>query len=145
MNTPLPLAFYRDLADDVGGCAFLAVIEGQMAGIMWGYDRNRRWGALRIGPGDVEVCDLFIIEQFRGRGLAKALLIEACRCYRERGFARAYGYIRSDNAPSLRACQAAGFRKVGKVWGPKLFGSRFVTVAKPEPCAGRSGDYWSRS
>ena len=136
LNVPLPLAFYRDLADGVGGCAFLAVIEGQMAGVAWGYDQNRPMSSLRIGPGDVEVCDVFTIEQFRGRGVAKALLSEACRCYRERGFARAYATIRSDNTPSLRAFQAAGFRKVGKVSGRKLFGSRFVTVAKPEPSVG---------
>jgi ribosomal protein S18 acetylase RimI-like enzyme len=135
-NMRLPLAFYRDLADDVGACAFLALIEGQMAGIAWGFDRNRPLSSLRMGPGDVEICDVYTLDQFRGRGVAKALLCEACRCYRDRGFARVYATIRSDNTPSLRAFQAAGFKKVGKVSGRKLFGSRFVTVDKLEPRAG---------
>jgi ribosomal protein S18 acetylase RimI-like enzyme len=130
MNSPLPLAFYRDLADDVGGCAFLAVMDGEMAGIAWGYDQNRPTSSLRIGRGDVEVCDVYTLDQFRGRGVAKALLTEACLCYRERGFARAYATIRDDNTPSLRAFQAAGFRRVAKVSGRKLFGTRFVTESR---------------
>ncbi len=130
LNTSLPLAFYRDLADGVGGCAFLAVIDGEIAGIAWGYGRNRPLGSLRIGPGDVEVCDVYTLDQFRGRGVAKALLFEACQSYREGGFRRAYATIRDDNTPSLRAFQSAGFRKVGKVSGRKLFGSRFVTESR---------------
>jgi ribosomal protein S18 acetylase RimI-like enzyme len=123
----LPLSFHRDLVGDAGGCCFLAVIEGRMAGVLWAYEHNRPSGRLRLGAGDVEICDLYTLDEFRGRGVAKALIAEACRRFRDRGFARVYTYLRPDNVASCRAIQAFGFRKVGSLVRPVLFRRRYVT------------------
>jgi len=129
----LPLSFHRDLVGDAGGCCFLAVIEGRMAGVLWAYDHNRPSGSLRLGAGEVEICDLYTLNEFRGRGVAKALISEACRWFRDRGFARICTYLRPDNTASCRTIQAFGFRKVGSLIRPVLFRRRYVTDLRSGP------------
>jgi O-antigen/teichoic acid export membrane protein/ribosomal protein S18 acetylase RimI-like enzyme len=131
----VPISFQRDLVGDAGATCFLALIEERMAGVLWTYDHTRPSGSLRLGAGEVELCDLCTLKEFRGRGVAKALIIEACRRFRDRGFARAYTYLRPDNVASCRAFQAAGFRKVGSLIRPVLFRRRYVT----DPGSGHRG------
>ncbi len=105
----LPLPFDRDKISKVD--TFLwAKIDARVVGIVW-------WKAggqmIRLDAQEGEIFDVLTLPEFRGRGLAKALVEAACRELRRHQIQRAYAAIRPDNAPSRRAFEAVNFQLIG--------------------------------
>ena len=122
----LPVEFFRDEVDGIESC-FLACIGGRPAAIAWTYDHTKPGHFLRMSQGDAEIRSVYSLAEFRGRGLAKAVVAAACRSLSHDRLQNVYAVIDSRNEPSLKAFRSAGFTKVGELRRPPLFGPRFVT------------------
>ena len=74
-------------------------------------------GLKRLPDGACEIKRMFVVEQARGRGVARALLEELERIARELG----YGVVRLDTGPrqqrSQRMYERAGYRRIGNFNG----------------------------
>ncbi len=120
--------FYRDVADSTGTC-LLALIDGHLAGIAWIYDLKSPGHFLRMSSADVELRSIYTCPEFRGLGVAKALIGEACVSLKSQGFRRMFAVIHQSNRPSQRAFQASGFLKIAELSRPAIFGPRFITAS----------------
>lgn len=124
----LPVEFYRDEVDGIESC-FLACISGRPAAIAWSYDQTKPAHFLRMSPGDAEIRSVYSLAEFRGRGLAKAVIAAACHSLFHDGFQHIYAVIHFRNEASLRAFRSIGFTRVAELRRPALFGPRYVTKA----------------
>lgn len=122
----LPVEFYRDEIDGIESC-FLACIGGRPAAIAWSYDYAKPAHFLRMSPGEAEIRSVYSLAEFRGRGLAKAVVAAACRSLFHDGFQHIYAVIHFRNEASLRAFRSIGFTRVAELTRPALFGPRYVT------------------
>ena len=125
--TNLPVEFYRDEIDGIESC-FLARIDNRPAAIAWSYDHTRPAHFLRMKPGDVEIRSVYSLDEFRGRGLAKAVIGSACNSLLRDGIRNIYAVIHFRNEASLRAFRSAHFTKLAELHRPPIFGPRFVTA-----------------
>jgi ribosomal protein S18 acetylase RimI-like enzyme len=116
--------YFRDDANRAKRC-FFAVVEGRLAGIVWVLDARHPSRVIALGPADVELAFLFVEPEFRGAGIARALIQEACRALPEQGASGIYAIIEEHNAPSQKAFLASGFEHIAAVRRPLLFGSRY--------------------
>lgn len=123
----LPVEFYRDEIDGIQTC-FLARIDGRPAAIAWSYDHTRPAHFLRMSPGDAEIRSVYSLDEFRGRGLAKAVIGTACNSLLRDGIRNIYAVIHFRNEASLHAFRSTGFAKVAELRRPPIFWSRFVTA-----------------
>jgi lipid II:glycine glycyltransferase (peptidoglycan interpeptide bridge formation enzyme)/RimJ/RimL family protein N-acetyltransferase len=126
-RTNLPVEFYRDVGEEVQTCAF-AKLDERLAAIAWGYDSKRPGHFLRMCHGDAEIRSVYTLTEFRGRGIAKAIVREAFNWFWEHGADRIYAVIHRDNIPSIRAFESLGFVKVGELKRPALFGPRYISA-----------------
>ena len=122
----LPVEFYRDEIDNMQSC-FLACVGGQPAAIAWSYDRGKPAYFLRMSSGDTEIRSVYSLPEFRGRGLAKTVIVAACESLAREGYRRIYAVIHFRNEASQRAFQSVGFSKVAELDRPPIFGPRYVT------------------
>lgn len=120
----LPVAFLRDRIDGAGACT-VALADGKLAGIAWAYGYLQPGHFLRLRPHDFEIRSIYALDEFRGRGIGKALVTEAARNLEGNGCARIYAVIHYQNAPSQRAFAAAGFARVAQIQRPALFGPKY--------------------
>lgn len=123
----LPVEFYRDEIDNIQSC-FFTCADGRPAAIAWSYDHTKPAHFLRMSPGDAEIRSVYSLAEFRGRGLAKAVIASACDSLRRDGFQNIYAVIHFRNEASSRAFRSIGFTKAGELRRPPLFGPRFVTA-----------------
>lgn len=123
----LPVEFYRDEIDNIQSC-FFACADGRLAAIAWSYDHTKPAHFLRMSPGDAEIRSVYSLAEFRGRGLAKAVIARACDSLRRDGFQNIYAVIHFRNEASSRAFRSIGFTKDAELRRPPLFGPRFVTA-----------------
>ncbi len=126
-SSNLPIEFYRDEIDNIQSC-FLACIGTHPAAIAWPYDHTRPVYFLRMFPEDAEIRHVHSLAQFRGRGLAKAVIGLACGSLFRDGVRNAYAVIRVRNEPSREAFRSCGFVKIAEVRRSPLFGPRFITA-----------------
>lgn len=127
-STPgLPIEFYRDEIDDAEWCS-LACYDGRLAAIAWPYNHTKPGHFLGMRLGEAEIRSVYSLFQFRGHGLAKAVIAAACDALRRHGVRDLYAVIHFRNEASQRAFRSAGFTKVGELRRPPLFGPRFVTA-----------------
>lgn len=125
----LPVEFYRDQVDAIERC-FLACVGNRPAAIAWAYDHSKPAHFLRMSPGDAEIRSVYSLAEFRGRGLAKAVILAACRSLFHDGFQNIYAVIHFRNEASRRAFQSVGFTKVAELGRPPLFGPRYLTAER---------------
>ena len=64
---------------------------------------------IELAAGDVYGSDLFLLEQHRGGGLASELLYRIESVLRDRGYARIWGYVASDNRPARWIYSTRGY------------------------------------
>jgi GNAT superfamily N-acetyltransferase len=135
-NPGLPADFYRDRVLAVQSCV-IGVVDGCLAGIGWAYDHTHTGRFLRMRPGDVELRSVYSLPEYRGRGVAKAVIRGACWWLRNQGFKRIYAVIHPNNFASSRAFAAVGFRKTGQLHRPALFGPHYLAEeGRPESWSG---------
>jgi GNAT superfamily N-acetyltransferase len=101
-----------------GHRGFLARLDGEVAGYYWwaGGDHPDvdRLG-IRLADGDVYGFDFFLAEEHRGEGRAVEFLHGIETRLREHGYARLWGYVRSDNRPARWLYSMRGYEAVGGV------------------------------
>lgn len=122
----MPVEFYRDEVDNIISC-FLACVGGRPAAVAWSYDHAKPAHFLRMSPGDAEIRSVYSLPEFRGRGLAKTVIVAACHSLFHDGLQNIYAVIHFRNEASQRAFQSVGFSKVAELNRPPIFGPRYVT------------------
>jgi ribosomal protein S18 acetylase RimI-like enzyme len=126
--------YFRDEARRAAR-GFFALADGQLAGVVWILDTRYPSRVIRLGPSDVELAFLYVENEFRGRGIARALIQEACRVLPHEGVTAIYSIIEEHNVPSQKAFLASGFQRIAALRRPLLFGPRFHTTADRMPSA----------
>jgi len=103
-------AAYEALVNDVDATPFLAVADGEAAGLI--VHRLRR----RLNHATFEgwVSDLFVREPFRGRGIGRALLASAVAEWRLRGGHQVQLEVSYERTAARALYEAAGFENQGK-------------------------------
>ena len=130
----LPVEFYRDEVDNIQSC-FFACAGGRPAAIAWAYDHTKPAHFLRMSPGDAEIRSVYSLPEFRGRGLAKTVIVAACESLTRGGYRRIYAVIHFRNEASQRAFRSVGFSRVAELNRPPIFGPRYVTeTGRTESC-----------
>ena len=104
-----PEAFEDELADP--RFAFrLAEDDGRLAG----FAKLGPDDLPGASPGSIELYQLYVLEQWKGRGIAAALMDWAIAAARERGAAQLRLTVYIDNHRARRFYQRYGFEEVGK-------------------------------
>lgn len=119
-----PTQCFRDVIDGVSA-ASVALVNGDMAGIIWIYRCGDYSRMFRLGPTDAELNHGTILPAYRGRGLFAAILSHACAWLAAGGFRRVYAAVHVDNRRSLRAFRSAGFVDFARRTNLFLFRPRF--------------------
>ena len=103
-------ARFESLVNDVDATPFLAIADDEPAGFI-GFRFRRR---LNHATFEGWVSDLFVREQFRGRGVGRALLGAAIAEWRLRGGHQVMLEVGSERAAARALYEAAGFVNQGK-------------------------------
>jgi GNAT superfamily N-acetyltransferase len=103
----------RTMEEDPDAWVLGGYIGGQHAATCWiwwadRYQRERGW--LPLKNDEAKLVHIETKPNFRGRGVAGALLQEAHLGMRKRGFVRLWARIWHNNAPSVRVFLKAGWR-----------------------------------
>jgi len=130
----LPIEFSRDLAENPRGCVFASTPESAV-GVAWLYDHTKPGPFLAMAPGDVVLRQLYVLEQFRGKGVATAIVRAASMWCRQLGFLKMYAVVRSYNKPSEAAFKNVGFRQVAQLLRPTFRGARHVSSTRSNASA----------
>lgn len=85
-----------------------------------------------LGKGGIYVEDLFILPDYRGKGLGKALLSEICTLAKERGCGRVDWACLRSNEPGLRFYHSLNAVPQNEWLGFRLTGAALDTMAKKE-------------
>lgn len=108
--------FAADL--DHGRRGFVARLDGKVAGFYWWADRDHPHLeplGIRLEDGDVYGYDFYVAEEHRGEGRAVEFLHGIETRLRNHGYARIWGYVRSDNRPARWLYAMRGYEAVGHV------------------------------
>jgi ribosomal protein S18 acetylase RimI-like enzyme len=116
--------YFRDQAKRADRC-FFALIGEKLAGIVWVLDEQHPSRVIHLGAGEVELAFLYVEDEFRGRGIARSLIQEACRALPQQGVSAVFSIIEQHNTASQKAFLASGFQRVAELHRPLLFGRRY--------------------
>jgi GNAT superfamily N-acetyltransferase len=104
------LDFAEKKVADSGGSKLVAEIDGRVVGHMF-LTWERHGACVREDATDYGyVAELFVREDVRGRGIGRALLLEAERLTKERGLDHMMLGVVSGNAIAERAYERFGFK-----------------------------------
>jgi ribosomal protein S18 acetylase RimI-like enzyme len=123
----LSAEFYRDEANRCKLC-FFTCLDGQPAGILWVLDTRYPSRIIDLQQGEVELAFVHVEQQFRRRGVAKALIRKSCRALLDSGVHTIYAVIEEDNAASQGAFQVCGFEKIDTLRRSALLGRPYRTA-----------------
>lgn len=87
----------------------VAIVDGEVAGYLYGTVEPRDWNLLLDEHGMVH--DLVVDERFRGRGVARALLGEGMARLEAMGAPRIVLHTALGNAPAQALFESLGFRR----------------------------------
>lgn len=121
---PGPYAF-EALVNDVDATPFLAIADGEPAGIIDFRFRRR----LNHATFEGWVGDLRVVEAHRGRGIGRALLAAAVAEWRLRGGHQVEVELRRDEVAAFGLFEAAGFISMGKFFEIAPVARRGIEVA----------------
>jgi len=120
---PKPLqAGFETLVNDVDAAPFLAIADGEAAGFI-GFRFRRR---LNHATFEGWVSDLFVREQFRGRGIGRALLGAAIAEWRLRGGHQVMLEVGNERTAARALYEALGFANQGKYFEIGPIGTRDI-------------------
>jgi len=107
--------------DAAGGCFLVARCGEAMAGC----------GAFRaLGRDTVEIKRLYVRTEFRGRGIAGALLAALEQEARRRGHSRAILETGTRQPQAVALCERQGYRRIA-CFGPYVGNPHSICLAKP--------------
>ena len=121
----LPDEYYYDVSRNYGKC-FFYIVDGKPAAILWMVRRGERDRYLKVAGNEAVIVGLYVLDEFRGRGLARDLVRQSCIQMQRKGTESIYAVIEVWNVASRRAHEANGFRKILLVRRPLLFGPRYT-------------------
>jgi GNAT superfamily N-acetyltransferase len=101
-----------------GDRGFIARHDGEVVGYYWWADRDHPHLdplGIRLADGDVYGFDFFLAPEHRGEGRAVEFLYDIESRLRARGYARLWGYVRSDNRPARWLYSMRGYETVATV------------------------------
>lgn len=113
-RTGLPPELFQDAIDGARTCA-VAQVDGEIAGFIWLYRTAEASRLFDLGDGEAELNYGAVLQPYRRHGLFRGVLLSASWWLADRGYHTVYASVHSSNGPSLRAFEAAGFRRVGMV------------------------------
>jgi GNAT superfamily N-acetyltransferase len=102
----------RIIDETAGTVGIAAFIGGERAAICWlwfGERYRRERNFLPLQPDEAKLVHIETAHEFRGHGLAGALLSFAAWEMKRRGFVRLYARVWHNNFPSIRAFTKAGW------------------------------------
>lgn len=108
----LPDEFYYDDRPSFRDC-FIAWCDSMPAGILWLIAGPARTPHMVLSAGQAELCGLYVLPPYRGRGLARALVASACGAAQSAGSVELYAVVEKSNLASQRCCESLGFGRVG--------------------------------
>jgi ribosomal-protein-alanine N-acetyltransferase len=103
-DTPWTVQAFAELLAMPGSTGFLAVREGQPAGLI----------LLQMQPPDAEVLTLGVLPGLRRQGIAAALLGRALELARQARVSRLLLEVAADNRPALAFYRREGFRPLSR-------------------------------
>jgi GNAT superfamily N-acetyltransferase len=108
--------------DDAVACCYIAEVDGAPAAMALWFRTFSTWD----GVAGIHLEDLFVREQFRRRGLARALLARLARECVTRGYSRLSWAVLDWNADAIALYDAVGGRAQSewityRVSGPELY------------------------
>ena len=127
-NDALSAEYYRDVAGRCYRCCY-ACVDGKLAGIVWMLDSEFPSRFIGLGHNEIEIAFVHVMPDYRGRGIAKALIHRACRMAFSSGVSVVYSIIEEANVISQRTFEACQFRQVGVLFRSALFGDSYATPA----------------
>lgn len=119
----LPSEFFRDEIAGATVC-FLVEVEGELASIVWLYDRTHYRTLIDLGFEE-ELNASATVEKFKGWGLYQANVRHALWTLSQQGQKRVWASAASDNPAPMHVLQNVGFRHVGMVRRCAAFGPKF--------------------
>ena len=128
----LPDEFYCEDRPGFAQC-FCAVLDGLLVGIIWVLKGPNASRYIALREGEAELAFLHVREAMRGRGIAKHLYWRAAAHCLSNDARAVYAVIATGNAPSRKAAQAIGFRKIAEIRRTALWGAKFRTESLPAP------------
>jgi ribosomal protein S18 acetylase RimI-like enzyme len=115
----LPPELFQDAIDGVRACA-VALVDGDIAGFIWVYRPGDASRLFDLGDGEAELNYGAVLPAYRRHGLFRGVLVSASAWLADGGYHTVYACVHATNGPSMRAFDAAGFRRAGTVshFGP---------------------------
>ncbi len=126
-RTDLSNEFWRDQMSGASHCATLE-LNGELGGVVWAYDYPAERPLIVLVPGEAELSTSYTVEEFRGRGLYRALLWFATE-WQLRERPRLFTIVASNNPTPLKAVYQVGFHEVGVIRRRAISGPKF-SIAK---------------
>jgi GNAT superfamily N-acetyltransferase len=125
----LPNEFWRDKLNGASHCATLE-LDGEIASILWIYDHPQERPIIVLEPGAAELTTTYTLEEFRGRGLYRALLWFATE-WALHDRARLFMVVDSHNQTPMKAVGEVGYHEIGVIRRRAIRGHKF-RVAKSD-------------
>ena len=126
-RTDLSNEFWRDQMSGASHCATLE-LNGELGGVVWAYVYPAERPLIVLVPGEAELSTSYTVEEFRGRGLYRALLWFATE-WQLRERPRLFTIVASNNPTPLKAVYQVGFHEVGVIRRRAIHGPKF-SIAK---------------
>jgi GNAT superfamily N-acetyltransferase len=103
--------------------AFGAWVNGRLAAVCWFQAREayrRHGGLFKLAPDEAELVQITTASEFRGRGVAAALIGYGAAAMAQAGFRKLYAKIWRGNTSSLRAFERAGWTRCARFFSLRV-------------------------
>lgn len=120
-----------------GAEAFACTVDGRIVGLcfFWHGARYRARNYWPLAPDEAKLVQIITVTDFRGKGVARALIGYSSARMFELGYKRLIARVWHSNAPSIHAFQSAGWRQIAQVlrFNPlrRAHSFRFVVGQRP--------------
>jgi GNAT superfamily N-acetyltransferase len=108
-----------------GRSAWLASVDRELAGIAWLFAPGDPGALAPLAADEREFSFSFVLPAWRRRGVHRALMAARVAHCDAAGIRQIVAYVRRDNAPSVRAHEAFGFRQGGTLEVRRVLGVKF--------------------
>lgn len=107
----LPIEFYADTVHHLS-TPCLAFIDNNLAAIHWLVYPGQESRFLRLVKGDVEINYNTVLQRYRGRRIAEALMSYMMNTCQEEGHKRMFGVVHVSNIPQYKPMLGLGFEPI---------------------------------